>query len=85
VRERLRQSVGFVDVIASLAGGGAVIYVVWFLAEGPMTYIGDNAQTEAVRRSHQWTELLLTNLPIVFALITMLGGIAFAVYQTRFA
>ncbi|UIP01696.1 hypothetical protein Hbl1158_16975 (plasmid) [Halobaculum sp. CBA1158] len=85
MRLRLRQSVGFVDLVASLAGGAVVVWVVWWLAESPMQYIGDNAQLPAVQRSHQWTDVLLSNLPVVYVVIAVVGSIAFTVYQTRFA
>jgi len=85
MRHDLRQSVGFVDFVASLGGGAIVVYIVWTLAESPMQEIGDNAQLETVRRSHQWTELLLNNLPIMFALIAVTGAIAFVIYQTEYA
>jgi len=85
MRASLRQSVGYVSLFTSLGAGAIMTWIVWRLVETPQARIGDNAQLEAVRRSHQWTELLLNNLPIIFLLIAVVGSIAFTVYQTRYA
>lgn len=82
---QLRQSVGIVEFFSSLAGGAVVIWLSWRLSEQPMASMNDNAQLDEVRRSVQWTEILLNNLPVIFLVTAVVGSIAFAVYQTRFA
>lgn len=84
-RAKLRQSVGYVSLFSSLGAAAVVTWITWKLAVEPMSYIGDNATNTLVRKNHQWTTILLDNLPIVFVLIAMVGSIAFVVYQTRFA
>lgn len=81
----MRQSVGIVEFFSSLGAGAVITWLVWKLANEPMGYIGDNAQLSEVSQSHQWTGLLLDNLPIVFLIIAVVGSIAFVTYQTRFA
>jgi hypothetical protein len=81
----LPQSLGFVELFSSLAGGAVIIWLVWRLAEAPMASMNDRAQLESVRRSVQWTDVLLNNLPVVFLLIAVVGSIAWVVFQTRFA
>jgi len=85
IREELKQTVGLVSFFSSLVAGSIVIWLVWKVGAPAQQEIGDNAQLEAVRRSHQWTETLLNSLPVVFLLIGVSGTIAFVVYQTRFA
>lgn len=85
MKATLRQSVGYVELFSSLGAAAIMTWIVWRLAETPQSRIGDKAQLESVRRSHQWTELLLNNLPIIFLLIAVVGSIAFTVYQTRYA
>lgn len=84
-RAQLRQSIGFVDFFSSLGAGAIVTWLVWKLSVEPMGYLGDNAQLAKVQQSVQWTEILLNNLPIIFAIIAVVGSIAFVVFQTRFA
>lgn len=84
MRTQLRQTVSIVEFFSSLGAGAVIIWIVWKLAVSPMTYIGDNAQLAPVQRSFQWTEILLNNLPIMFAIIAVVGSIAFVVYQTGF-
>lgn len=85
IQTRLEQSVGYMELFTSLGAGAVVVWVVWKLSVQPMNYIDSEATVESVRRSHQWTDLFLTHLPVVFLLITVAGSIAFVVYQTRFA
>lgn len=84
MHSQLRQSVGFVSFFSSLGAGAIVIWIVWKLSERPMSQLGSQATHPMVQRSHQWTEILLTNLPIVFLLTAVVGSIGFVVYQTRF-
>lgn len=83
-RTALRQSVSYVEFFSSLAAGAIVTWIIWMIAKKPMTYLGDNAQLSIVRRNNQWTEILLNNLPVLFAIIAIIGSIAIVVYVTRF-
>lgn len=80
----LRQSVGVVNLFATLGLGAVMIWITWRLSEPAMTFMDAEASTPEVVRSVQWTDTLLTNLPIVFVLMAVVGGIAFVVFQTRF-
>lgn len=81
----LKQSLGFVQFFTSLAGGVIIVWLVWNLSETPMASINERAQLESVRRSAEWTEILLNNLPLLFLLMAVVGSIAWVVFQTRFA
>jgi len=83
VKVRLNQSIGFVELFASLAGAGVLTWIVWRLAEEPMAASRRNAQLESVQRSLQWTDQLLFFLPVLFLLTAVVGSIAWAVFQTR--
>jgi hypothetical protein len=84
MHSQLRQSVGFVSFFSSLGAGAIVVWIVWTLSEKPMTSLGTEATHPMVQRSHGWTEILLTNLPIIFLLTAVVGSIGFVIYQTRF-
>jgi TRAP-type C4-dicarboxylate transport system permease small subunit len=83
-RTQLRQSVGVVNLFASLGLAAVMIWITWKLSAPAMTVMDSEATTQEVVRSVQWTDTLLTNLPIVFVLMAVVGGIAFVVFQTRF-
>ena len=85
MRAHLRQSVGYMELVTSLVAGAIVIWLTWTAAEPGMASINERAQLEEVRRSVQWTEVLLNQLPVIFLLIAVTGSLAFVVYQTRFA
>lgn len=84
-RRTLQQSIGFVELFGSLAGGAVIVWIVYKLAEEPMASSTSRAQLEPVRRSLQWTDQLLLYLPVLFLLTAVVGSIAWAVFQTRFA
>lgn len=81
----LRQSVGYMELVTSLAAGAIVTWLVWTASEDGMASLNERAQLAEVRRSVQWTEVLLNNLPVIFLIIAVVGSLAFTVYQTRFA
>jgi len=81
----LSQSIGFVELFSSLAGGAVIVWLAWRLSGPPMASMNDRAELESVRRSVQWTDVLLNNLPVIFLLIAVVGSIAWVVFQTRFA
>lgn len=81
----LEQSNGFMQLVTSLAGGAVVVFIVWMAAEDGMASLDQRAQLEEVRRSVQWTEIMLNQLPVIFLIIAVVGSLAFTVYQTRFA
>lgn len=83
-RARLEQSVGYLSLFSTLGTGAIVTWLLWKLSSEPMSYLGDNAQLEPVRRSVEWNEVLLNNFPIIVLIFAVVGSLAFTVYQTRF-
>jgi len=83
-RTQLRQSVGIVSFFASLGLAAVIVWLMWRLSEPAMGTLNNSSTVPEVRQSVQWTETLLTNMPVVFVLMAVVGGIAFVVYQTRF-
>ena len=84
-RSSLRQSTSVISFFGSVGAAALVTWVVWKLAVEPMSYVDETAQLEIVRRNHEWNEVLLNNLPVLFLFIAVAGSISMVVYQTRFA
>lgn len=80
----LRQSVGIISFFASLGLAAIIVWLMWQLSEPAMGTLNNSSTVPEVRQSVQWTDTLLTNMPVVFVLMAVVGGIAFVVYQTRF-
>jgi branched-subunit amino acid ABC-type transport system permease component len=86
MRVVLNQSVGFMQFFVSLGAGAVIYWLVQELVPAQRSYVSSSKAMEnsLFAASTEWFQVLVTNLPIILLGICSIGGLAFAVAQTRF-
>jgi hypothetical protein len=86
MRVQLNQSVGFIQFFVSLGAGAIMFWMVNELVPQQRDFVKTSKAMEnsLFASSTEWFQVLITNLPIIILGIASIGGIAFAVSQSRF-